>query len=82
VNAVFDLDRIRIELRCPQCGFYEPVTLKQVRLGDVVICRGCKASISLIDHMHEIANARQRLQAALRSFRELAGNPLKITLRL
>jgi len=58
------------------------VTLKQVRLGDVVICRGCKASISLIDHMHEIANARQRLQAALRSFRELAGNPLKITLRL
>lgn len=73
---------MQIELHCPQCGFYEPATLKQVRLGDVLICRGCKGNISLIDHMHEIANSRQRLHAALSDLRKLAANPLKITLRL
>lgn len=69
---MFDLDRIEIEVCCPRCHFYGPANLKQVRLGDIVICRGCKANISLVDYMHEVANARERLATALRSFNELA----------
>ena len=62
---MFDLDKFEIEVPCPGCGFYEPVTLKQIRLDDVVICRGCKANLRLIDQMHQVANARRQLAAAM-----------------
>jgi len=44
-----NLDNIEIEFKCPKCGFSNKVTLKQVRLGQVVICSGCHANIKLID---------------------------------
>lgn len=60
-----DLDRVTIEIECPQCGFFGHIDFKQARLRDVVICRGCKASIRLDDNMNECRKARSALSAAI-----------------
>lgn len=78
---MFDLDKFEIEIPCPRCGFYEPVTVKQVRLDDVVICRGCKRNLRLVDQMHEVAKARNQLRAAVQSLVDACAKPININLR-
>lgn len=50
-----------LELECPNCGFYNPFTLKQAKLRDVIICRGCKMNIKLLDHMNEVRKSQRRI---------------------
>lgn len=57
-----DLDAFEVEVDCPRCGFYNPVWLKQARVRDVVICRGCKANIHLDDNMNTIRKARRSIR--------------------
>lgn len=56
---VLSMDNVPIEIICPLCDFFNVVNLKQVRLRDVVICRGCKANIQLEDYMNECRKAEQ-----------------------
>jgi len=63
-----DIDRAEIDISCTRCHFKNAVTIRQVRLNDVVICRGCKTNLQLVDHMQSAAKARRR---ALRAFQEL-----------
>jgi hypothetical protein len=56
---VLSMDNVPIEAICPVCDFFNEVNLKQVRLRDVVICRGCKASIQLEDYMNECRKAER-----------------------
>jgi len=70
---MFNCDNIKTELQCPRCKFFNPFTLKQVRLRDVIICRGCKANIRLDDYLNEcrvavreINTAFQQLQKSLK----------------
>jgi len=79
-ERMFDLDKFEIEVPCPRCGFYEPVTLKQVRLDDVVICRGCKVNLQLFDQMHQVANARRQLAAAMQRLADAFAKPINIKL--
>jgi len=51
---MLNLDNQSFDFSCPSCGFYNPVTLKQIRLRDTIICRGCKAILNLDDYMNEI----------------------------
>ena len=44
--------------------------LKQAKVRDVVICRGCKAVIRLDDYMNECRVALRRIKAVLQDFRE------------
>lgn len=62
---MLSLDRLPIEFQCPQCSFYNRVFLRQARLRDIIICRGCKANIQLDDHMNECRNAEQAIRKAL-----------------
>src|SRR6266581_393430 len=55
--GMIDLDGHTIEVECPRWRFYNPITLKQVRLRDAIICRGCKVTIQLEDHMNETRKA-------------------------
>lgn len=66
---MFDLERVEIPVDCPKCGFTIPATLRQVRLRDVVICRGCKRNVQMEDHLNEV---RRGLRDAQRSLDELA----------
>ena len=56
------LDNVEVSVPCPRCKFENPFTLKQARLRDVIICRGCKANIQLDDQMNECKNAVRRTE--------------------
>ena len=59
-----------MQVDCPQCGFANPIWLRQARLRDVVICRGCKANIQLDDTMNTVRKAYQSIRRSMRELRE------------
>lgn len=79
---MLNLDKQFVEIACPRCGFYNPVTLKQVRLRDAVICRGCKVTINFDDHMNETSKAVRSINRALRDLEEQIHAIGTITIRL
>jgi hypothetical protein len=78
---MFDLDRITIDFPCPSCGFQNPATIKQARLRDAVICRGCKANIRLDDQMNECRKAVRQVRKSLRQLEDQMKN-ITINIRL
>ena len=76
---VFTIDRLEIEHTCPRCSFYNWIRLREVRLGDVIICRGCKINIRLDDYMNECEKAEHSLRRAFERLSQAVGT---INLRL
>lgn len=66
-----DLDRHWIDIDCPRCRLSTPASLRDVRLGATIICRGCKANIRLIDHIGEYHRIRRRLERTFRGFESI-----------
>jgi hypothetical protein len=76
-----DLDNIKIEIQCPNCSFYNYIFIKQARLRDVIICRGCKSNIQLDDQMNEVRKSVRNFRAAMRKLEDsLKSFKLKIKL--
>ena len=46
---MFNIDKEKINIPCPKCGFENSVTLKQIGNQESVICGGCKRTIKLVD---------------------------------
>jgi hypothetical protein len=65
-----NIDKFEVEVGCPLCGFANPICLKQARLRDVVICRGCKANIQLDDSMNTVRKAYQSIRRSIRELGE------------
>jgi hypothetical protein len=65
-----NLDKIEVEVDCPRCGFANPIWLKQARVRDVVICRGCKANIQLDDSMNTVSKAYRSTRQAMQDLRD------------
>jgi hypothetical protein len=59
------IDKASIDVPCPRCAFHNRVTVKQVRLRDVVICRGCKANIRLEDQMNTVRIAERMVRQSI-----------------
>lgn len=76
-----ELSGYSFDFRCPRCGFYNPATLRQVRIRAVVICRGCKSNVHLNDRMNECRMAFRKVQALVRQLDESLGR-LNIEIRL
>lgn len=70
VTSNVDLDRVRREVPCPCCGFYNGFFLKQVRLRETIICRGCKSNVQLDDHMNQYRKAVRSIEMAIRRLQE------------
>lgn len=79
---MIDIERVKIDIRCPSCQFLNPVTLKQVRLRDVIICRGCKANVRLEDHLYTMRKSIRSFQRTMREFEEQLAKIGTITIRL
>ena len=79
--AMIDIGEYEVEIQCPRCNFYNPIYLKQARLRDVIICRGCKVNIQLQDEMNQVRKAERNLR---KQFDQLASslNNLNITINL
>ena len=78
---MFDLDKVKIDINCPKCDFMNSITFNQVRVRDVIICRGCKANIQLEDHMNTVKKSVREIRRALRELEEQMSKIGKITLR-
>lgn len=59
------IDNAEVSAPCPRCEFENPFTLKQARLRDIIICRGCKANVHLDDQMNECKKAVRNIERAL-----------------
>lgn len=75
------IDNAPISVECPICDFENPFTLKQARLRDVIICRGCKANIQLDDQMNECRKAVRQVERAINELQESLKN-MNFTIRL
>ena len=62
---MINLDRYKIDIPCPKCGFYNSIVFRQARLLDVIICGGCKINIRLDDQMNECRKAVRSFRQAL-----------------
>jgi peptide subunit release factor 1 (eRF1) len=62
------LDDVEIDFKCPKCGFSNKATLKQVRLGETIICSGCHENIKLID---KEASTQRAVDEIEKSFEDL-----------
>ena len=71
---MIDMGDETIDFPCPRCGFYNPIFLKQARLRDVVICRGCKTNIQLDDQMNECRNALRAIRRAGQELEDALGD--------
>jgi hypothetical protein len=67
---MFDLDSLGIDSICPRCGFWNDFTVRQVRLRDVIICRGYHISMQLDDQLNTVRKARTALNRATRELED------------
>lgn len=75
------IDNTPVSAACPVCEFRNTFTIKQARLRDMIICRGCKANIQLDDHMNECRKATRQIERAIAEFEDSLKN-LNLTLRI
>ena len=67
---MINIDQHEIDFQCPNCNFYNTIQIKQARLRDVIICRGCKSNIRLDDQMNETRKAVRSIRRAMNAFEE------------
>lgn len=80
---MINLDRAELDVPCPRCRFENSIFYRQARFREVIICRGCKTSIRLDDHMNECRKARQQINQAVAELEQvLASFNKTITIRL
>jgi hypothetical protein len=75
---MFDLDGAAFTFTCPECRFENSATVRQVRIGSRVICRGCKKELCLVDGNASFKKARQRISEELASL----GKALEMKMKL
>jgi len=78
---LINIDNFTVEFACPECGFYNPIFLKQARLRDTIICRGCKANIQLDDQMNECQKVTRQVKRAFQDLEDSLGD-MEITINL
>ncbi len=76
---MINIEKHEIEFSCPNCGFYNPIYLKQAKYRDVIICRGCKINIRLDDQLNECKNA---IRSINRDFTELTNSFKNLELKI
>ena len=69
-----DLDNFEVDVDCPGCGFSNPIWIKQARIRDVIICRGCKSNIQLDDSMNTVRKGVRSMHRAFRQLNEQLGS--------
>jgi transcription elongation factor Elf1 len=78
----FSIDHVDIDVPCPRCGFWNSVTIRQIRTRDVLICRGCKANLQLEDHMNEARSAERSIRSSMDRLTDMLGTIGRIEIRL
>lgn len=69
---LFDSQGIAVD--CPKCNFTSQITFREIRLNDAIICRGCKRTLQLEDHLLSARKAQQQAELSLRNLFQSGGN--------
>ncbi len=67
---MIDISRHPIDIQCEKCNFKNTVTLKQAKANTIIICRGCKVNIQLIDHMYSVRKSIKSINREISSLME------------
>lgn len=67
---MFDITRQKIGFTCENCDFENYVTLAQARSNTVIICRGCKTNIQLIDQLSSVRKSIKSVNRSITSLME------------
>jgi len=68
------LDSQVIGIDCPKCEFTTQITFREIRLNDAIICRGCKRTLQLEDHLLSARKAQQQAELSVRNLFQSMGN--------
>lgn len=68
IEGDLDIDSHEVDIECPRCHFSNPIWIKQARLRDTIICRGCKSNIRLDDGMNTVRKARNQFLRQMKEF--------------
>ncbi len=63
---MFTLDKQFVDAQCERCGFWNDFTIKEARLDQVLICRGCKANIQLRDYLGTVKRSERNVRRAMK----------------
>ena len=79
---MFNPDALTIAVQCPNCRFCNDVSLKEVRLRDVRLCRGCHRLIRFEDDMNTVRKSVRDIRAGLRQLTDQLSKTIEIDLTL
>ena len=79
---MINLGKHKIRFQCPSCGFSNEATIKQVRIDDILICRGCKGNIRMVDRFDTTKKALRSFDRAIRKLEEQIKRMGDITIKL
>lgn len=68
---MLDIDKMQVDINCPKCDFINEVLLEQVRLQDIIICRGCKRNIQLIDSYNTFRKTKKRIEKKISKLKSI-----------
>ena len=62
-----DLSRRWLDVPCPRCSVATPVQFRDIELRRVIVCRGCKSNIRLVDQWDSFYRMRRKLEDMIRN---------------
>ena len=75
---MFNLYKACVDLNCPRCDFPNSVSMREIRFGLTILCRGCKVSLRL----EPVDGGAKRVKRALDEFQQSMNQTTKITIKL
>ena len=66
--SMFNFDKSMFEVACPSCEFPNAVTMREVRFGLTIPCRGCKKNIRLVPMDGGATKAKRVLENFIAEF--------------
>jgi|GEM_PF-962364 hypothetical protein len=76
------LDKAQISVICRRCEFENQVLIERIIAEKTIICRGCRSSISLVDHLKSVQKTEKDLTEALNNIRETLKKAFNFEIKL
>ena len=65
-----DLDKETVDIRCPECGATNKVSLGQIRREEVIKCHSCHSPVQFVDKDHSVAKAIDNVQKSMKNLKK------------
>jgi len=69
---------VRMDIPCPRCSFPNSVSLREIRFGLSILCRGCKVTIRLVPVDGGVKKAKRSLD----DFQNSMSQTINLTIKL